>query len=281
MLTPASRRRAPIAILTDFGYRDHYVGAMKGVISSIAPAATIVDITHGIPPQQIIAGALGLRECVEFFPRGTVFLAVVDPGVGTNRLPIALETRNGMRMVGPDNGLLWPAAERAKIKAIVELRASRYRLPDVSATFHGRDLFAPAAAWLWRGLALRQLGPPLDAIVRLEPEVGVVETKEKLSGSVIYVDSFGNLVTNISRARVERFAERFRGCRLSFRVRSRASLKLYKAYGDAPPGVPLAIFGSFGLLEIAVRDGSAAAYFTVKPGAPVVVRAERQPSTRH
>src|ERR1700751_4458149 len=139
--------RAPIALLTDFGYRDHYAGVMKGVITAICPQARIIDLTHGIPPQQVLAGALALRESVNFFPRRTIFLAVVDPGVGTERKPIAVETKGGFRLVGPDNGLLWPAVERVGLKRIVELSASRYRLPQVSASFHGRDIFAPAAAW--------------------------------------------------------------------------------------------------------------------------------------
>src|SRR5208337_1493189 len=144
--------RAPIAILTDFGYRDHYVGVIKGVIASIAPGAPTVDITHGIPPQSIAAGALMLKQSWRYFPRGTIFMAVVDPGVGTKRLPIAVETRSGVRLVGPDNGLLAPAAEQAGLRRAVELRSPRYRLKEVSATFHGRDIFAPAAAWLWRGV---------------------------------------------------------------------------------------------------------------------------------
>src|SRR5689334_6904874 len=116
----AANTRAPIAIITDFGYRDHYAGVMKGVITSISPRTPIIDLTHGIPPQQVLAGALALRESMAFFPRRTIFLAVVDPGVGTDRKAIAVETKSGFRLVGPDNGLLWLAAEQAGIKRIVE-----------------------------------------------------------------------------------------------------------------------------------------------------------------
>src|SRR6516165_5972863 len=165
---PRTHRTVPIALLTDFGYRDHYGGVMKGVIASISPQAPIIDLTHGIPPQQVLAGALALRESVNFFPRRTVFLAVVDPGVGTDRKPIAVETKGGFRFVGPDNGLLSLAAERSEIKRIVELRSPRYRLPMVSPSFHGRDIFAPAAAWLWRGVPIDELGPPLHTIVQLD-----------------------------------------------------------------------------------------------------------------
>ena len=265
-----ARRPFPLAILTDFGYRDHYAGAMKAVIASIAPGAAVIDITHGVPAQSVVAGALALRESWRYFPPRTVFLAVVDPGVGTARAPIAIETRAGARFVGPDNGLLWLAAQEAGIKRIVKLTSRRYRLTDVSATFHGRDIFAPAAAYLWRGTSISALGPALRprAIVQLElPHP--VESARKLRGEVIYVDGFGNLVSNIDRRSVEQFGARFRRKSLSVRIEDGAAMRILDAYGDAPKGVPLAIFGSFGLLEVAVRDGNAAARFAAGPGSPV------------
>jgi len=279
MSTQSSGPRAPIAILTDFGYRDHYSGVMKGVITSICPQAPIIDLTHGIPPQQVLAGALALRESVNFFPRRTIFLAVVDPGVGTNRKPIAVTTKTGARLVGPDNGLLWLAAERAEIGEIVELRSPRYRLPKVSASFHGRDIFAPAAAWLWRGIAMHELGPPLQSMTQIDFGVGVVEKPAQLEGQIIYVDNFGNLISNIGRLTFERFAHRFQQCRLSIKIERRAPLSLYNAYAQAAPGAPLAIFGSFDLLEIAVRDGNAAAYFGAPLGARVSISAARSRTT--
>src|SRR5215472_5002266 len=164
-----SQSAAPIALLTDFGYRDHYAGVMKGVLASIAPGAALLDISHGIPPQSIAAGAIALRESWRFFPRRTVFLVVVDPGVGTPRLPVAVETRAGARFVGPDNGVLSLALEEAGALRAVELRAPRYRLARVSGTFHGRDIFAPAAAHLWRGVRLEAMGPPVRrGLTRLE-----------------------------------------------------------------------------------------------------------------
>jgi S-adenosylmethionine hydrolase len=273
MATPPASTRAPIVIITDFGYRDHYTGVIKGVITSISPRTPIIDLTHGIPPQQVLAGALALRESMDFFPRRTIFLAIVDPGVGTDRKAIAVETKSGLRLVGPDNGLLWLAAERAGIKRIVELRSPRYRLPRVSASFHGRDIFAPAAAWLWRGVPMKQLGPPLQKIARLEVGSPVAEDQSELCGEIIYIDSFGNLITNISRTAFERFARRCQQCRLSIRIKRRGSLALYKAYAEAPQGAPLAIFGSFDLLEIAVRDGNAAKHFDAAEGAPVSIHA--------
>lgn len=267
-------RPYPIALLTDFGYRDHYVGAMKGVIATIAPAAPIVDITHGIPPQSVVAGAIALRESWRYFPRRTVFLAVVDPGVGTARRPIAIETAAGCRLVGPDNGLLFPTAEAAGIVRIVELTSRRYRLPRLSSTFHGRDLFAPCAAYLWSGTRLAALGRAIEEIEPLNighPQVA----KNELRGKVIYVDGYGNLVTNIDRASFLRFAAHFSGRRLSVKIARGASLPVCKTYGDVPKGAPLATFGSFELLEVAVRDGSAARRFAVQLGMPVKVFVRR------
>lgn len=271
---PRSQATHPtVAILTDFGYRDHYVGVMKGVIASICPRAVTIDITHGIPPQQVFAGALALRESFSFLPRRTVFLAVVDPGVGTDRKAIAVETASGFRFVGPDNGLLWLAAAQAQIKKIVELTEPRYRLPKVSASFHGRDIFAPAAAWLSRGVRIEQLGRRLESMIRLDPLTSVIEKPNQLEGKVVYIDGFGNLITNISRATFERFAGQFRQCRLSVRIQRCGPVPLHRTYAEAPRGAPLALFGSFDLLEIAVRDGNAATHFGLGVGTRVSIRA--------
>src|ERR1700683_5611022 len=268
MPTPIRGRSPfPLAIITGFGYRDHYVGAMKGVIASIAPRANVIDITHGVIAQCTVAGAIVLRESWRYFPPRTVFLAVVDPGVGTARAPIAIETRAGARFVGPDNGLLWLAANQAGIKRIVKLTSPRHRLTDVSATFHGRDIFAPAAAYLWRGVPITTLGPALrpTSIVQLVlPHP--VESAREVRGEVIYVDGFGNLVSNIDRPVAEHFASLFRHKYLYVRIRGAEAMRLLDAYGDASKGVPLAIFGSFGLLEVAIRDGNAAIHFAAGPG---------------
>jgi S-adenosyl-L-methionine hydrolase (adenosine-forming) len=268
------RRPFPLAILTDFGYRDHYVGAMKGVIASIAPGANVIDISHGVIPQCTVAGAIALRESWRYFPRRTVFLAVVDPGVGTARAPIAIDTRAGARFVGPDNGLLWLAATQAGITRIVKLTSARHRLTNVSATFHGRDIFAPAAAYLWRGTPISALGPALDPNSILPLDLPrPIESPSKVRGEVIYVDGFGNLVTNIDRPTAERFGTRFRHKSLSVRIKRGAAMGILDAYGDAPKGAPLAIFGSFGLLEVAIRDGNAAMHFVAGPGTSVSLTA--------
>jgi S-adenosyl-L-methionine hydrolase (adenosine-forming) len=261
----------PIVLLTDFGYRDHYAGVMRGVIATITPRTPIIDLTHGIPPQQVMAGALILAQSWRFFPAHTIFVAVVDPGVGTDRLPIALKTRAGPYFVGPDNGLLSVAAAAAQIKTIVQLKAARYRLPDPSSTFHGRDIFAPAAAWLARGVKLDRLGPRIPSMATLDPQAGVRETDDLLIGNVIYVDGFGNLVTNLTRERVERFAGQRRADKLAVKVGRHPLLKLYGTYGEVPVGAPLALFGSFAMLEVGLRDGNAANYFGADAGTAVTL----------
>ena len=266
---------APIALLTDFGYRDHYVGAMKGVIAGIAPEARVIDITHGVPPQSVIAGAIALAQSRRFFPPKTVFVVVVDPGVGTSRLPIAIDTRAGARFVGPDNGVLYLAANEAGIRRIVELRAPKYRLTDISSTFHGRDIFAPAGAWLARGTSITSLGPTLKDMVKLSIEPPL-HRDATLVGRVIYIDSFGNLVTNIDRAALDSFAASFRVTPLSVTISNGASMEIVQAYGDVPTGAPLALLGSFGFLEIAIRNGSAASVLGLSDGAPVTVIGPRE-----
>ena len=261
---------APIAILTDFGYRDHYVGAMKGVIATIAPEARVIDISHGVPPQSVVAGAMALKQSWRFFPKGTVFLVVVDPGVGSARKPIAIETRAGARFVGPDNGVMSLAANDAGISRIVELREPKYRLKNVSSTFHGRDVFAPAAAWLSTGTRLNSLGPAVDAMTQLALPTPT-RRGNAIEGEVIYIDGFGNLVTNITGAMLEELAASFRASPLLVRIESGATMEIFQAYADAPTGAPLALPGSFELLEIAVRNGSAASFFELHEGAPVKV----------
>ena len=167
-----SRSIPPIVLLTDFGYQDHYAGVMSGVIATIAPGAPVIDLTHGIPPQSVTAGALALAQSWRYFPSRAIFVGVVDPGVGTSRLPIALETAAGARFIGPDNGLLTLAADAAGLKRAVELREARYRLSMVSATFHGRDVFAPAAAHLARGVRLASFGPAATSLTRIDSRRG-------------------------------------------------------------------------------------------------------------
>src|SRR5437867_4555547 len=190
--------RPVIALLTDFGTRDHYAGTMKGVALGICPDATLVDITHELPAHDVVGGALELAAAYRYFPAGTIFLVVVDPGVGSTRRGIAAEMGD-YRFVAPDNGVLSVVFEQTKPKRVVELSDRRYARPTVSRTFEGRDRFAPAAGWLAKGLDLTALGRPAGALHRLElPEASI--DGDQLVGAVVRVDRFGNLITNIDRA---------------------------------------------------------------------------------
>jgi hypothetical protein len=253
---------APIVTLTtDFGTRDAYVAAMKGVILGIAGEVRLVDVSHEVAAHDVTEGALALEAAVPFFPSGAVHLAVIDPGVGTARRGLAVVT-DGACFVGPDNGLFTPFLEGGDWRAF-ELTAPEYRLRRVSRTFHGRDVFAPAAAHLALGVAPDRLGPGVDDPVRLHWST-VREAHGAVAGTVLHVDRFGNLVTSIR-------AEAFEGVgALNVRVAGRA-LPFVGTYGELPPGQAGALVGGSGRLEIAVREGSAAARLRARRGTPVVV----------
>jgi S-adenosylmethionine hydrolase len=238
---------------------------MKGVIAGICPEANVIDITHEIGPQDITLGAFVLEQAHRYFPAGTVHVAIVDPGVGTSRRPVAVKAGRHF-FVGPDNGVLALAAERAGSPRSHLLADVRYFRATVSNTFHGRDIFAPVAAHIAKGIPIEVLGPELSELVML-PEVRPHRTQaDSISGEVVMVDRFGNLVTNLT-------AEDIRGP-AQLRVEAGGSVigDVRRSYGDALPGEPLALFGSFGLLEIAVRDGSAADTLRLGRGAPIIVR---------
>jgi S-adenosylmethionine hydrolase len=260
------RVRPVIALLSDFGTRDHYAGTMKGVALGICPDATLVDITHDVPPHDVLAGALELAAAYRYFPPGTIFLVVVDPGVGSGRRGIAAETGE-YRFVAPDNGVLTLVLDDTPPKKIVELTERRYARPTVSRTFEGRDRFAPAAAWLAKGIDLGALGRPAGAVRRLEiprPESG----SELLDGEVLRVDRFGNLITNIDRRTFERFAA---GGGITLRIGDRQVSRVVSTYADAASGELTALFGSSDHLEVAVNGGSAAEALAAGRGARVRV----------
>ncbi len=258
--------RPVIALLTDFGTRDHYAGAMRGVALSICPDATLVDITHDVEPQDVLGAALELAAAFKYFPTGTIFLAVVDPGVGSSRRGLAGEAA-GYKFVAPDNGLLTMVFREAPPKRVVELTERRYARPTVSRTFEGRDRFAPAAAWLAKGIDLTALGRPLTAWHVLDiPEPTVAEGR--IAGEVLRVDRFGNLVTNIDRRMFDRVAG---GGALDIAAAEHAVPRLVATYAEANAGSICALFGSDDHLEIAVTGGSAAARLHLARGAPIIV----------
>jgi S-adenosylmethionine hydrolase len=230
-----------VTLLTDFGLADTYVGQLKGAILTIAPAATLVDLTHAVPPQDVFAGAFLLWTAVEAAPPGSVHVAVVDPGVGSSRKAVAARSGRGDFFVGPDNGLLVPALDRlGGCAEAVELTQGQYWRQTQSSTFHGRDIFAPVAAHLANGVALADLGQPVE----LQRPFSVA-ISDGPHGQVLHVDAYGNLITNLRRAA----SASIQGQRARF----------VSHYAAAQPGELIALVGSSGLLEIAVRDGSAAA----------------------
>lgn len=254
-----------IALTTDFGTVDPWVGILKGVLTGRAPAARVIDVTHGIPPRDIGAGALVLRHALPWFPAGTIHLVVVDPGVGGVRRPLCVETKRGF-LVGPDNGVLSPAAEAAGIVRVIHLTEERFFLAPRSATFHGRDVFAPVAAALATGTPPGDLGPAVADMHRLELPAPTHDA-DTVRGRVVYVDHFGNLVTNVPQSLLASFP---RGVS-SISIRGTRLAGLASSYSAAPPGRPVAVVNSWDLLEIAVRDGSAAAVLGAAVGDEVVV----------
>ncbi len=253
-------RQSLIAMVSDFGAIDNYVGVMKGVIFNLFPGARIADITHQIPPQNILAAQFALATAVDYFPVGTVFLAVVDPGVGTTRRAIALRTER-YRFVGPDNGLFSTVLQGHRAIAAVQLDNPIYwRSPDPSATFHGRDIFAPAAAHLAAGVPLESLGTAiaLESLVSLAPPVPTPADQGGWLGEIQYVDRFGNLVTTFSGDWV---GDRPWAIDLDTPERKPTAggyIAGGQTYGDTEPGALIALVGSHGWVEIAQNQGSAA-----------------------
>lgn len=244
-----------ITLITDFGLSDPYVAMMKGVILTISPGTRPVDISHRIKAGSISQAAGLLQETFPYFPQGTVHVAVVDPGVGSERRPIAIESKAHF-FVGPDNGIFWPLIEDDHGAEIVQLAENKYFRPSESHTFHGRDIFAPVAAHLSRGADLREMGPAIDdpvslAIQKPYPKKGI------LYGQICRVDHFGNLITNIHQEDLERFLG---SAQPIIAVGNLVIRKISRIYADCDEGKPLALINSSNMLEIAVNLGQAAEY---------------------
>lgn len=260
-----------ITFLSDFGLKDDFVGTCHGVMKRIAPEAQIIDITHGIPPQAVLQGALVLANTVGFMPVG-VHLAIVDPGVGGPRRPIVLRDAEDRTYVGPDNGLLLPAASRTGIAAAHELANPDYALETISRTFHGRDLFSPAAAHLARGVALDELGPPVDpeGLVRLDlPEL--VITDGGIVATLLYVDSFGNIALNLTRDDVEGLGI-VAGARVELELSGeRYYAVMARTFADARPGDVILYEDSYKNMSLAISRGSAARMLHAAPGQAIQI----------
>jgi S-adenosyl-L-methionine hydrolase (adenosine-forming) len=261
-----------ITFLTDFGLQDDFVGTCHGVIATIAPDARVIDVTHGVRPGHVLQGALVLANTLPYMPAG-VHLAVVDPGVGGSRRALALRDGEGRLYVGPDNGLLLPAAERfGGVDQAHELANPEYSLQPVSRTFHGRDLFSPAAAHLAAGVALEELGPPVgaDELVQLEvpqPEVG----HNRIRAVALAVDRFGNVALNLRREHLEP-AELPAGTRLELTCRGERFYAVFaRTFADAARGSLILYEDSYGSLALAVSRGSAAELLRIEEGGEIVL----------
>jgi S-adenosylmethionine hydrolase len=261
--------RPVVALLTDFGSRDHYVGVMKGVVLSLAVDVTLVDISHDVPAHDIRAAALELAAAYKYFPAGTIFLAVVDPGVGTQRRGLVAEAGE-WRFVAPDNGVLTAVFQETPPKKVVDLTERRYARPTVSRTFEGRDRFAPAAGWLAKGgIQLAAFGRAITDYYMLDLPRPQLE-EGVLRGEVVRIDRFGNIVTNLDRRTCERLTNGSSDVLLT--VGSHSIGRIVSTYAELAQGEAGALFGSTDHLEIAVPASSAAEQLGIKTGERVELR---------
>lgn len=257
-----------ITLTTDFGTSDPYVAAMKGVVLQIAPNATVVDITHAIPPQAITVGAMALRAAVGTFPPGTIHIGVVDPGVGSSRRPLVIETRRGL-LVGPDNGLLSLAARALGIEGVRVIENEAIFRHPVSRTFHGRDIFSPVAAHLTQGLPTAEVGNQVEDLQELEvPEPQSADGA--IVGEVVYIDHYGNLISNIPARTLTAL-----GSRARVAIDGAPPCLIVDTYADTGVHTVAALVGSWETLEIVVRNGSAAAVTGGRLGSKVRVSDEK------
>ena len=248
-----TKRSGIITLLTDFGHVDGFVGIMKGVMLNINPHAQCIDISHDIPPQDIDEAAFVLYTAFRYFAAGTVHVAVVDPGVGSERQVIAAEAA-GQLFVAPDNGILKYIFAEEKNCSVILVNNSRFYLPNISNTFHARDIFAPVAAHLSKGLPLSQVGKKYSSYLKGEIQYPFIE-ENKISGIILHIDRFGNAISNIKH---EVFQQTFPDARINIVVGNYTIHTISSSYKNSVPGSPLAIWGSSGFLEIAIKNESAA-----------------------
>ena len=261
-----------ITLLTDFGTDDEYVGLMKGVILSINPSATIVDLTHQIDSQDIVQAAFTIHSGYHYFPEGTVHLIVVDPGVGTKRGLLALKLKNHF-FIAPDNGVLTLLLNEKEISSLVLISNSSFFRAAVSRTFHGRDILAPVGAHIANGLDIHELGPDIDVqnVVCLENFGARRIENGEIRGQIVAIDHFGNLITNIDSELLSENLHAGPEKKIQIKIRSNTINGLSETYGGVRSNTPLALIGSRGYLEIAINEGNAAQFLKAKKKDPVRV----------
>jgi S-adenosyl-L-methionine hydrolase (adenosine-forming) len=256
-----------VTLLTDFGLSDHFVAVMKGVMLSLNPNLMFVDITHLIPPQDIHSGAFTLGQAYSYFPSGTIHLAIVDPGVGASRKALAASA-GGHIFVAPDNGILSYVQKAEETFAAFEITADHYYRKPVSSTFHGRDVFAPIAGYISRDIPLKQLGPALPDPVQLKIPLPAKVRDNLIQATILAVDRFGNLITNLKSSDQQFFDPAFpRPFKLLAGKQEITSI--HRTYSEGRPGEFFVVPGSTGYLEIATKDGSAASLLNLKSGLPI------------
>ncbi|MDE2217352.1 MAG: SAM-dependent chlorinase/fluorinase [Planctomycetota bacterium] len=293
------RRQRSITLLTDFGYQDAYAGIMKGIIAEINPLANIIDICHNVPPQDIFNGAYLLHTAYKYFPKDTIHVAIVDPGVGSKRDIVCMKTKDYFFLV-PNNGILSFIVQEEKPKGIFRVTNNKYFLPTTSNTFHGRDIFAPIAAHLSLGVKPQLLGIKISQLTLLDIPKPTSKKTGILEGQIIYIDRFGNLITNIKREHLAQYSLNQTQNKDQWsedRSQTSDTLKktskkkiplpcntiettigkkkirgLSKTYTDAKPGEPLVLFGSAGFLEVSVNQGNAQKYFRVNNGNKIIIK---------
>ncbi len=254
-----------ITLTTDFGLQDHYVSAIKASILAIAPEARLVDISHQIPPQDIMAGAWVVRNATMLYPPNTVHLVVIDPGVGTDRHPVAIKIKDQI-FVGPDNGIFSLIGEDFEYDAVV-LDNEKFWREERSHTFHGRDVFAPVAAHLSKGLNISHLGRPLEKLVTFRWAIPISD-KDGIQGWIVHIDRFGNLISNIPAALI---TEAVNTSQFRIYVGNTILKKMVLTYGAVPDGEPAAYIGSSGTLEVAINKGNAKEMLGVEKGAQISI----------
>jgi len=262
--------RKNIVLMTDFGYKDNYVGLIKGVILNIAPDTNILDLTHNIQAQNIKQAAFILNNSMEYFPKDSIFLSVIDPGVGSERKAIAVKTEN-FYFVAPDNGILTYALEKEKIIEIAELTNPKYHLRKISNTFHGRDIFAPVSAYLSKGIAISNFGYSLDYydITKIGKPYFLMQDNSHYSGEVIYIDNFGNLITSLKASEIGLDISNLKDWTVEI---GKHKIKgISETFSEVNENQLLAYIGSFGYIEIALRNGNASEYLGINNNSKIFI----------
>lgn len=253
-----------ITLLTDFGFKDNFVGVVKGVIVGINPRAHIIDLCHEVAPQDIKGAAFALKTAYKYFPKDTIHLVIIDPGVGSQRLPILVKTKD-YYFIGPDNGVLSLALENEEIEGIIYLDNYEFHLSPVSNTFHARDIFAPVAGQLSKGLSFQLFGKGIKNYKKIKlPQPKI--SPRSIEGEIIYIDRFGNLFTNVSQGLKDKIKKPI------IKIKNKTIRGIKSSYAQAKPGTLLAIWGSSGFMEIAVNLGSAEDKLNAKVGDKIEIK---------